>query len=102
MSRPRNRTLPLGEMDRLPDLSLLGESDNRALRECYRKFLKSAIPRLTARQQEILQLYYLEGYTIPQIASLLGRNRSTISRSLKSSKAKLRSWAELLNLSIGR
>ncbi len=35
---------------------------------------------ISARQKQILVLYYKEGKTIPEIAQMLGVNRSTVSR----------------------
>lgn len=45
---------------------------------------------LTARQTEMVQLYYLEQHSMQEVGRLLGVNPSTVSRTLKSAREKLR------------
>lgn len=44
---------------------------------------------LTPRQREMLELYYEGGLNMPQIAALLGVNRSTVSRTLRRARERL-------------
>lgn len=44
---------------------------------------------LTPRQREMLELYYEGGLNMPEIAALLGINRSTVSRTLRRAKQRL-------------
>jgi len=45
---------------------------------------------LTERQAQMVQLYYIEQHSIRDIAAMLGVNPSTVSRSLKSARTRLR------------
>lgn len=64
--------------------------DNSEQLSRLRRNLREARKReLTARQREVLSLYYDRGMTIPQIAEHLGVNRSTVSRTLRRAKDKL-------------
>ena len=47
---------------------------------------------LTARQREMLALYYDRGLKMVQIAKKLGVNRSTVSRTIKRAQDKLRRY----------
>ena len=47
---------------------------------------------LTANQRQILLAYYIQNQTIPQIAEELGRNKSTVSRTLHRAEDKLRRY----------
>ena len=47
---------------------------------------------LTANQRQILLAYYIQNRTIPQIAEELGRNKSTVSRTLHRAEEKLRRY----------
>ena len=45
--------------------------------------------QLTPKQKEILNMYYNLKLNIPAISKITGKNKSTISRSLKSSQKKI-------------
>ena len=45
---------------------------------------------LTARQTQMVRLYYIEQYTMRDIAAKLGVNQSTVSRTLKSARERLK------------
>lgn len=45
---------------------------------------------LTARQAQMVRLYYLEQHTMRDIAGMLGVNISTVSRTLSAARGKLR------------
>jgi RNA polymerase sigma factor (sigma-70 family) len=45
---------------------------------------------LTARQAQMVRLYYIEQHTMRDIAASLGVNQSTVSRTLKAARERLR------------
>ncbi len=45
---------------------------------------------LTERQAQMVRLYYLEQHSMQEVAELLGINVSTVSRTLKSARTRLR------------
>lgn len=64
--------------------------DNSEQMARLRRNLRRAREReLTARQREMVALYYDQGMTTPQIAERLGINRSTVSRTLRRAKDRL-------------
>ena len=64
--------------------------DNREQLDRLRRNLRRAREQeLTPRQKQVLELYYDQGHTIPQIAEALGLNRSTVSRTLRRAKDRL-------------
>lgn len=72
------------------DLYRMGSS-NRPDRERMRRLLGRAINReLTDRQRCCLQMYYLEGMKMKDIAVALSLSRSTVSRHISAATAKLR------------
>ncbi len=65
-------------------------ADNSERLERLRRNLRQAREReLTPRQRQMLDLYYDQGMTIPQIARELGVNRSTVSRTLRRARDRL-------------
>ena len=64
--------------------------DNSERLERLRRNLRQAREReLTPRQRQMLELYYDQGMTSPQIAGELGLNRSTVSRTLRRARDRL-------------
>lgn len=64
--------------------------DNSEQLDRLRRNLRLAREReLTARQRQMLTLYYDQGMSIPQIALKLGLNRSTVSRTIRRAKERL-------------
>ncbi len=64
--------------------------DNSERLERLRRNLRRAREQeLTPRQRQMLELYYDQGLTIPQIAEELGLNRSTVSRTLRRARDRL-------------
>lgn len=64
--------------------------DNAEQLARLRRNLRRAREReLTARQRQMLALYYDQGMNTPQIARELGLNRSTVSRTLRRAKERL-------------
>lgn len=65
-------------------------ADNSERLERLRRNLRQArVRELTPRQRQMLTLYYDQGMNIPQIAVLLGLNRSTVSRPLRRARERL-------------
>ncbi len=55
--------------------------------------VKTAIrEELTKRQQELIELHYLEGRSITEISQLLEVNPSTVSRTLKRGRERIRKY----------
>ena len=64
--------------------------DNTQQMERLRRNLRLARKQeLTPRQQQMLDLYFDQGMSIPAIAQKLGLHRSTVSRTLKRAKLRL-------------
>ena len=63
--------------------------------ERLRRNLKRVREReLTARQRQVLALYYDRKMNIPQIAGELGVNRSTISRTIRRAKKRIHRYLQ--------
>lgn len=78
----------LGEAEFCADkeiAALIGDtkSDNSEKHRLMLKILRKVISEeLTERQREMITLYYFDRANIPQIAEMLGVNRSTVSRTI--------------------
>jgi RNA polymerase sigma-70 factor (ECF subfamily) len=71
---------------------------NRREIEKLSENLKDAIKNdLTPRQMELVNLYYFQHMTMPEIAKMLCINKSTVSRILKSARLKLRTILKYSN-----
>lgn len=67
--------------------------DNAEQLERLRRSLRRARQQeLTPRQRQMLELYYDRQMKMPQIAKKLGVNRSTVSRTIRRAKDKLRRY----------
>ena len=65
-------------------------ADNSQQMEHLRRCLRQAREReLTDRQRQLLSLYYDQRMTMPQIAEMLGLNRSTVSRTIRRARERL-------------
>ena len=84
--------------DRIGDLPawLMEHSEtNDEQMERLRRNLKRVREReLTARQRQVLALYYDRKMNIPQIAGELGVNRSTISRTIRRAKKRIHRYLQ--------
>ena len=94
-----SRKISLDQIGYTPDIVNLSEpgenSDNNFQLEHLKKALEKVIhTRLTTRQQEILTMYYFEKKKIPEIAQLLGVNKSTVSRTLNRAIENIRLYLE--------
>ena len=65
------------------------ETNDEQLSRLRRNLRQARERELTARQQQVLALYYDQGMNMPQIAKELGVNRSTVSRTLRRARARL-------------
>ena len=64
--------------------------DNSEQLDRLRRNLRQVrLRELTPRQRQMLTLYYDQGMNIPQIAALLGLNRSTVCRTLRRARERL-------------
>ena len=94
-----SRKISLDQIGYAPDFENLFEpsesSDNNLQLEHLKKSLEKIIhTRLTTRQQEILIMYYFEKKKTPEIARLLGINKSTVSRTLNRAVENIRLYLE--------
>lgn len=65
------------------------EDNSEQIERMRRNLHKARERELTARQRQIVDLYFDGGLNVPQIALKLGLNRSTVSRTLQRAKEKL-------------
>lgn len=74
---------------------LFGESDNREQQARLLRNLRRAMEQeLTPRQHEIVLLYFDQGLPVTRIAALLDITPSTVSRTLRRAKDRLRRYLE--------
>lgn len=95
LSTPHRRTTTYDDLSWIADTSGDACSDNRSQREVYRRILYSAIEtQLPPKQREALELYYLQGHTIYQIAEQLRVHPSTVSRRISAARRTIQSFAQ--------
>lgn len=71
-------------------------ADNRKKKAEYTTFVKNAMETvLTKKQKQMLELYYLKGLTMTQIAQLQGINKSTVSKTIKKAKTKIKNLSQI-------
>lgn len=71
------------------------ENDNSKKVKDKFKILKKVIEKeLTLKQKEIFNMYYLNRDSIKQISQKLGKDKSTVSRSLKRSREKIKKYMQ--------
>ena len=70
-------------------LSQLGEDNSRQYHTLRARLGRAISEELTERQMLMVTLYYIEGFTMPQIAERLGINKSTVCRTLKRGRDRL-------------
>lgn len=72
---------------------------NEKARENMMKFIKGAIEvLLTARQRQIMEMYYLEGKRVTDISIELNINKASVSRHIKASMRKIRKVSEVFEV----
>ena len=69
-----------------------GEDNSEAIERLRRNLRRVRREELTARQSELLRLYYDQGWSMPKIARELGINKSTVSRTLARARARLKRY----------
>lgn len=65
------------------------ESNSAMLRKASSLIGKVIAAELTERQRQCLSLYYFNGLTMPEIASELGINKSSVSRAIARAKMRI-------------
>ena len=70
--------------------TLYGQDNSTAHSRLLRNMRTAIATELTPRQMEVIRLYYLDGMTMVQAAKMLGVNKSTVSRTLKRGRARLK------------
>lgn len=65
------------------------EDNAEQLSRLKRNLRQAREQELTARQRQLLTMYYDQGMTMPEIAQDLGLNRSTVSRTLRRARERL-------------
>ena len=68
----------------------MAEDNSQQLGRLKENLARALRQDITDRQRLYLQLYYDQGLTMPQIASRLGVNKSTVSRTIHRGEARLR------------
>lgn len=63
--------------------------NSELLSRLHQNLRRARQQELTPRQQELLELYYDRGMTMPQIAAYLRINCSTVSRTIRRAKRRL-------------
>lgn len=69
--------------------SLYGSDNGDSRRRLIKNLRRAMESELTPRQHQIMQLYFMEGAKISEIAKALGVNKSTVSRTLTRGKSRL-------------
>ncbi|MDD3346396.1 sigma-70 family RNA polymerase sigma factor [Oscillibacter sp.] len=89
----RNRDFDARSSEWLGDMVVwLQENANdnsELLTRLFQNLRRARQQDLTARQRQVLALYYDQGMTMPQIAGQLGVNCSTVSRTIRRAKRRL-------------
>ncbi len=67
-----------------------GEDNSEQLQRLRRNLRRARQAELTARQAEMLHLYYDLGLTMTQVARELGVNKSSVSRTIARGRERLR------------
>ncbi len=81
IQRRQRRTVPLETM---PERTDAGEDGELALR------LRAALERLPQRARTMVVLYYMEGYDVRQVASIMGTTKGAVCAGLSRAREKLR------------
>jgi RNA polymerase sigma factor (sigma-70 family) len=69
-------------------------SDSTRPQASLRRMIDEALTRLTPAEREVLELHYLQGWTIDQIACTRGSKRQTVKEISRRAKHKLRPWLD--------
>lgn len=86
-----------GKLSFLENIDLFGEKkfekepDEERVRTLY-----MAIKTLSPEMKQVVNLYYIQGYSQPEIAKMLGINQPSVSKRLKRAVIKLRKIMKIL------
>ena len=69
---------------------LMAEDNGEQIETLKANLARALREEVTARQRQVLFLYYEQGLTMKEIAALLGIDRSTVSRTMKRGETRLR------------
>lgn len=98
MSAARSRRASAGNRELFLDLAAWkqtqGEDNREQLDRLRRNLGRARRQELTARQQQMLHLYYDQGLTMPQIARELQVSKSSVSRTLARGRERLRKYLQ--------
>ncbi len=83
------------------DRSFIDAMSDASTSHMQRRLLKTALlytinNGLTERQKQMLMMYYFEDYDQNEIAAILGVNKSTVSRTLKSARTRIKDRLDFL------
>lgn len=81
-----------GLTDSFPWPKDLYPDNSQDLQRLRQKLRQAKRLELTDRQRQVLSLYYEQGMSIPQIGNTLGVHRSTVSRTLRRARERLRHY----------
>ena len=70
------------------------EDNSEQLARVYRNLRQVRETELTARQAELIRLYYEEGMTVTQIAQAKGLHKSTVSRTLSRGRERIKRYLQ--------
>ena len=68
----------------------LGEDNSRSRSRLMANLRRALMDELTPRQRQMVAMYFVEGRTMTEIARKLGVNVSTVSRTIRRGKDRLR------------
>jgi len=68
----------------------LGEDNSRSWDRLKANLRRALMDELTPRQRQLVIMYFVEGWTMTEIAKKLGVNVSTVSRTVRRGKERLR------------
>ena len=71
-------------------MELLGGDNSEAHARLIRNLADAIRGELTPRQRQLVTMYYVRGRTMPEIADELGINVSTVSRTLRRGRERLK------------
>lgn len=71
------------------------DSSSKHLRLAYAALERSLSQELTPRQGQLVYLYYFDRHSVPEIAQMLCRDKSTIYRTLRRATRRLRSGMQI-------
>lgn len=71
-------------------MQVISESNSDQMGRLRRNVIQALREDVTPRQRECMELYYTKRLTMPEIARLIGVDKSTVSRTIKRGEQRLR------------